>query len=185
MPDARIHRPREKNAAGRNTPDTTREGGVAVGSGWGGPGGGAGEEGGEDDGLGSDEWDRAGKSFSAMVESIDAAKLDAEVLANAEADTYWCLTKLLDNIQDHYTAGQPGLQRQMFRLEELVRRIDGDLHYHLTENGIQFTFFTFRWMNNLLMRELPLQAIVRLWDTLFSEDSGGSGFEDFHVYGEW
>ena len=32
------------------------------------------------------------------------------------------------------------------------------------------------------MRELPLQAIVRLWDTLFSEDSGGSGFEDFHVY---
>lgn len=37
-------------------------------------------------------------------------------------------------------------------------------------------------MNNLLMRELPLQAIIRLWDTLLSEDEGGSGFKDFHVF---
>ena len=47
---------------------------------------------------------------------------------------------------------------QMFRLEELVRRIDSDLHFHLTENGIQFTFFSFRWMNNLLMRGNIIRA---------------------------
>jgi len=33
------------------------------------------------------------------VECLDSGKLPVEVLAAAEADTYWCLTKLLDNIQ--------------------------------------------------------------------------------------
>ena len=38
-----------------------------------------------------------------------------------------------------------------------------------------------RWMNNLLMRELPLGATIRLWDTYLSEGSGRA-FADFHVY---
>ncbi len=41
----------------------------------------------------------------------------------AEADAYWCLCKLLDGIQDHYTHAQPGIQRTVFRLEELVRSV--------------------------------------------------------------
>lgn len=117
--------------------------------------------------------------LSAAVESMDAQKIPEQVLAEVEADTYWCLTKLLDNIQDHYTVGQPGLQRQMYRLEELIRRIDSELHGHFVDNNIEFNF-SFRWMNNLLMRELPLQAIIRVWDTCLSED--GNGFEDFHVF---
>ena len=39
----------------------------------------------------------------------------------AEADAYWCLCKLLDGIQDHYTHAQPGIQRTVFRVKELVR----------------------------------------------------------------
>ena len=39
----------------------------------------------------------------------------------------------------------------------------------------------YRWMNNLLMRELPLGATIRLWDTYLSEGSGRA-FADFHVY---
>jgi TBC1 domain family member 2 len=75
---------------------------------------------------------------------------------------------------------QPGLQRMVLRLEELVRRIDADLHAHLAAEGVQFIQFAFRWMNCLLMRELPLGAIVRAWDTYLSEEAGG--FESFHVY---
>lgn len=44
-----------------------------------------------------------------------------QVMICAEADSYWCLCKLLDGIQDHYTHAQPGIQRTVFRLEELVR----------------------------------------------------------------
>lgn len=34
-------------------------------------------------------------------------------------------------------------------------------------------------MNCLLMRELPLRAVVRAWDTYLAEDNG---FGSFHVY---
>ena len=43
------------------------------------------------------------------------------VSLQVEADSYWCLCKLLDGIQDHYTYAQPGIQRTVFHLKELVR----------------------------------------------------------------
>ncbi|RLN87601.1 hypothetical protein BBJ28_00024117 [Nothophytophthora sp. Chile5] len=87
---------------------------------------------------------------------------------------------LLDDIQDHYTFAQPGLQRMVQRMEELVHRCDADLFEHIVEReNVQFVQFAFRWMNCLLMRELPLDGIVRIWDTYLCEDSG---FESFHVY---
>lgn len=54
-------------------------------------------------------------------------ELDADMISNVEADCYWCLSKLLDGMQDHYTFAQPGIQRLVFKLKELVRRIDGML----------------------------------------------------------
>jgi hypothetical protein len=42
-------------------------------------------------------------------------------MGSAEADAYWCLCKLLEGIQDHYTHAQPGIQRTVFRMQELVR----------------------------------------------------------------
>lgn len=86
----------------------------------------------------------------------------------------------MDNIQDHYTFSQPGLQRMVLRLEDLVTRLDPVLANHFKEIGVQFIHFAFRWMNCKLIRELPLRSIIRIWDTYFSEDS--NGFENFHVY---
>ncbi|KAL7688761.1 putative Rab-GTPase-TBC domain-containing protein [Plasmopara halstedii] len=110
----------------------------------------------------------------------DLSSVSDETLQIIEADSYWCLTKLLDDIQDHYTFAQPGLQRMVQRMEELVHRCDSDLFEHIVEReNVQFVQFAFRWMNCLLMRELPLDGIVRIWDTYLCEDSG---FESFHVY---
>ena len=105
--------------------------------------------------------------------------LSEERLDELEADVYWCLTNLLANIQDHYTSDQPGVQRMVARLEELVSRIDVPLCDHLREQGIEFLQFSFKWMNCLLLREFRLQYVPRLWDTYLSEKNG---FEDFHVY---
>ena len=93
---------------------------------------------------------------------------------------YWCLTNVLAGIQDHYTADQPGVQRMVMRLEELVRRIDSNLCEHFAGTGIEFIQFAFKWMNCLLLREFNMRCVVRLWDTYLSEDHGG--FENFHVY---
>ncbi|KAL9179512.1 hypothetical protein ACHAXT_008802 [Thalassiosira profunda] len=103
-----------------------------------------------------------------------------KMLEEVEADTYWCLTNLLAGIQDHYTSDQPGMQRMVMHLEELVSRIDADLAAHLKNTGIEFMQFAFKWMNCLLLREFSLSCVMRLWDTYLSEGDGG--FEDFHVY---
>lgn len=47
--------------------------------------------------------------------------------------------------QDHYTAMQPGLQRMVLRLEELVQRIDGEwtervLQYPTTAPSLSLSF---------------------------------------------
>lgn len=63
-----------------------------------------------------------------LEESLDKwsmLNLSVEDISNIEADCYWCLSKLLEGMQDHYTFAQPGIQRLVFKLKELVRRIDG------------------------------------------------------------
>jgi hypothetical protein len=36
--------------------------------------------------------------------------LPEAVRANIEADSFWCMTRVLDGIQDNYTFAQPGIQ---------------------------------------------------------------------------
>jgi hypothetical protein len=109
---------------------------------------------------------RHGEKF----ENIDITEIPDEALKQVEADCFWCLGWLLDGIQDNYTFAQPGIQRQVAQLDDLIKRIHPDLHHHLLEQGVQFLQFSFRWFNNLLMRELPLRSIVRLWDSYFAEN---------------
>ena len=58
-------------------------------------------------------------------------------------------------------------------------RIVGKLHDHLNAMMVEYLQFSFRWMNCLLMRELPLQCTIRLWDTYHAEPDG---FANFHLY---
>ncbi len=74
----------------------------------------------------------------------------------AEADSYWCLCKLLDGIQDHYTYAQPGIQRTVFHLKELVRRIDEPVARHLDDEAVDFLQFSFR-------RAPPAPSIPSSW----------------------
>jgi hypothetical protein len=59
-------------------------------------------------------------------EMFDVGHLPAPVLSAIEADSFWCLSKLLDGIQDNYISQQPGIQRLVKRMGELVKRIDGE-----------------------------------------------------------
>ncbi|KAI9759827.1 MAG: GTPase-activating protein [Candelina submexicana] len=114
------------------------------------------------------------------VESgMDPGQLPKPVLDAVEADSFWCLTKLLDGIQDNYIFAQPGIQRQVGALRDLTTRIDSGLARHLETEGVEFMQFSFRWMNCLLMREISVKNTVRMWDTYMAEEQG---FSDFHLY---
>lgn len=121
-----------------------------------------------------DEKTRAGSSESKQptlqdVETFDISLIDDTQLRNIEADTYWSFGKLLDSIQNNYTHAQPGIQRLIKMLATVVSRVDTELHNHLKNNGVDYLQFAFRWMNNLLIRELPLRLVVRLWDSYLAE----------------
>jgi len=96
---------------------------------------------------------------------MDPGQLPKQVLDAVEADSFWCLTKLLDGIQDNYIAHQPGIQRQVVSLRDLTTRIDANLAKHLENEGVEFIQFSFRWMNCLLMREISVKNTIRMWDT--------------------
>jgi hypothetical protein len=96
---------------------------------------------------------------------MDPGQLPKQVLDAVEADSFWCLTKLLDGIQDNYIAHQPGIQRQVASLRDLTTRIDDGLAKHLQNEGVEFIQFSFRWMNCLLMREISVKNTIRMWDT--------------------
>jgi hypothetical protein len=61
------------------------------------------------------------------MNTTDLSAIPPATYSQVEADSFWCLTKLLDGIQDNYTVGQPGIQRQIVRLQELIQRLDGIL----------------------------------------------------------
>jgi hypothetical protein len=114
------------------------------------------------------------------ISEIDiGSALTPKEIHTIEADSYWCLSKILSGIQDNYTFAQPGIQLKVKQLEELTQRIDQELHDHLTRHEVFYLQFAFRWMNNILMRELPIKATIRLWDTYLSE---ADGFSHFHLY---
>ena len=113
-------------------------------------------------------------------EDFNPDKLPKEVMDVIEADSFWCLTKLLDGIQDNYIHAQPGIQRQVAELRDLTSRIDANLVKHLQKENVEFMQFSFRWMNCLLMREVSVKNTIRMWDTYMAE--GSNGFSEFHVY---
>lgn len=114
------------------------------------------------------------------IDSSDIEKIDDCELENVEADLYFCLSKLLEQIQDNYTFGQPGIQRAINKVKEIVKRIDCSLFDHIYNNNIDFIQFSFRWVNCLLLREFPINISVRLLDTYISDIC--DIFTDFHPY---
>uniref|UniRef100_A0A182QNE4 Rab-GAP TBC domain-containing protein n=1 Tax=Anopheles farauti TaxID=69004 RepID=A0A182QNE4_9DIPT len=135
------------------------------------------------------------------LEQCQLSDLSSEQRDIIESDSFWCLSKFLDCIQDNYIFAQLGIQAKVNQLKELIQRIDGTavmtsasfstnsrvylpnslptgtLHRHLQLHGVDYLQFSFRWMNNLLTRELPLYCTIRLWDTYLAESDGFAVFQ--------
>ena len=130
--------------------------------------------------------------FSHYFEETDKNKLDIflsqksldkvltlDQLRDAEADSFWTFTSVITSIGDSFVSDQPGIMKRIARLEAIVSKVDPELGLHLAENNIEFIQFSFRWMNCLLLRELPLHLIIKAWDAFLAEEDG---FSELHVY---
>jgi TBC1 domain family member 2 len=81
-------------------------------------------------------------------ENFDPSLLPLHALSAIEADSFWCLSRLLDGIQDNYIFAQPGIQRSVKRMAELIARIDGRWNFLL----ILFLRFIIFSLSQLLYR---------------------------------
>mmetsp|Transcript_31056 Transcript_31056/g.54006 ORF Transcript_31056/g.54006 Transcript_31056/m.54006 type:complete len:335 (-) Transcript_31056:4651-5655(-) len=98
------------------------------------------------------------------------------MLEEVEADCFWCLTVILDNVQDFFFPSSPGIQRSLMRIQEIIGRVDEGLSRHFKAQEVTMLQFAFRWFNCLLVRELPLRLVFCLWDAFMSEQDGFSAY---------
>ena len=88
---------------------------------------------------------------------------------DAEADAFFCASRMLEVVIEQYTASQREIQRSVRRMRQIVERADAPLARHLDVHEVGFEQFAFRWFNCLLTRELPPPQLLRLWDAYVAD----------------
>lgn len=74
-----------------------------------------------------------------------------------EADTFWCLSKLIDDIQDNYTEMQPGVHKQLNKMKAILEQSVPDVLAYLESIDIIFMDFAYRWISCYLTREFNIE----------------------------
>lgn len=88
-------------------------------------------------------------------ENFDPSLLPLHALSAIEADSFWCLSRLLDGIQDNYIFAQPGIQRSVKRMAELIARIDGMWNFYL------YSFFNSLFLSLFLSSSIGSPRITK------------------------
>lgn len=66
--------------------------------------------------------------YAKDLESYRFEEMPIEKRNIIEADSFWCISKFLDCIQDNYIFAQLGIQEKVNQLKDLIQRIDGELN---------------------------------------------------------
>ncbi|TSY69820.1 TBC1 domain family member 13 [Bagarius yarrelli] len=84
---------------------------------------------------------------------------------HAEADTFFCFTNLMSENRDNFIKSlddsQCGITYKMESVFSMLKEKDLELYRKL--------YFTFRWLTLLLSQEFLLPDVIRIWDSLFSD----------------
>mmetsp|Transcript_6996 Transcript_6996/g.9668 ORF Transcript_6996/g.9668 Transcript_6996/m.9668 type:complete len:442 (+) Transcript_6996:140-1465(+) len=114
------------------------------------------------------------------VEEVDFERLPPNALSEIEADTFWCITLLLQNMENYYTNNlYEGVAVMMDKLKGLVTLIDPQLAAHFESQNVEYIHFCVRWILCIFTRELPFHTAIRLFDSYLAE---GACFSALHVY---
>uniref|UniRef100_A0A8C2GR98 TBC1 domain family member 13 n=1 Tax=Cyprinus carpio TaxID=7962 RepID=A0A8C2GR98_CYPCA len=92
---------------------------------------------------------------------------------HAEADTFFCFTNLMSENRDNFIKSlddsQCGITFKMESVFSKLKEKDTELYMKLQEQNIKPQYFTFRWLTLLLSQEFLLPDVIRIWDSLFSD----------------
>uniref|UniRef100_A0A3Q2XDJ9 TBC1 domain family member 13 n=1 Tax=Hippocampus comes TaxID=109280 RepID=A0A3Q2XDJ9_HIPCM len=87
--------------------------------------------------------------------------------------TFFCFTNLMSENRDNFIKSlddsQCGITYKMESVYSMLKEKDQELYFKLLEQNIKPQYFTFRWLTLLLSQEFLLPDVIRIWDTLFSD----------------
>lgn len=63
-----------------------------------------------------------------------------------------------------------GIKQKMAQLSLLLKDKDPEVHRRLDEQNLFPQYYSFRWLTLILSQEFPLPDVVRIWDSIFSDD---------------
>jgi hypothetical protein len=93
---------------------------------------------------------------------------------NLEADSFLCFENLMNEIKDIFIRSkdntETGIQTRIKNLNGVLKIIDKDLFNHFTEQKVEIQYFAFRWYTLFLTQEFEMPDILRLWDSILSEE---------------
>lgn len=84
-----------------------------------------------------------------------------------ESDIYFCFCALMKKIEQEFTVDS--IQNKSARFMMYFRSVQPELYNHFEEEEINSNDWATSWLQYLLACELPLDCVLRLWDTYFAE----------------
>lgn len=104
-----------------------------------------------------------------------ASDPDVQWREHAEADTFGVFTNLMSEIRDFFIKtlddSHSGINYRLRLLMERLHFHDPHLAVRLRVQQLQPQYFAFRWMTLLLSQEFTLPDVIRIWDSLFSDEN--------------
>nr|KAJ3419419.1 hypothetical protein HK105_006988 [Polyrhizophydium stewartii] len=95
---------------------------------------------------------------------------------SGESEVFFSLERLAEKIDELHSTHD--LNQRLANFLMLFRILMPDLYSHFEEEEVNFREWAASWFQHLLARELPLESVLRLWDTYFSATEGLT----LHVY---
>ncbi|XP_037933212.1 TBC1 domain family member 13 isoform X2 [Teleopsis dalmanni] len=105
---------------------------------------------------------------------VMASDPDIETRKHAEADSFFCFTALMSEIRDFFIKTlddtEGGIKFVMTKLSNMVKQKDPEVFERLRHQELHPQYYSFRWLTLLLSQEFPLPDVVRIWDSVFSDE---------------
>mmetsp|Transcript_19290 Transcript_19290/g.35455 ORF Transcript_19290/g.35455 Transcript_19290/m.35455 type:complete len:342 (+) Transcript_19290:1580-2605(+) len=102
--------------------------------------------------------------------SGEALGRDETALMDVEADIFWCFGAVVAYFQDFYIPGNPGVQRALIKVEDVLRRKEPGLCAHFEQIDFNIVYFAHRWLKCLFTLELPVHLTLLIWDSFLSDE---------------
>lgn len=104
-----------------------------------------------------------------------ASDPDVSFREYAEADCFFCFTNLMSEIRDFFIKTldetDHGINKMMNKMIARLKVFNRDIWARFQQLDLKPQFYSFRWITLLLSQEYPLPDVLRIWDSLFSDEN--------------